>query len=1756
MRKILSLLVVAVIATGMWAATTYEKVAFGQDEALSSIVARRSFGPNAKVELNMDTLRYVYGGNDGVNLDKYTGYYIHFRVTAKISNSGSTVSKFFYRFESYSDAALTKRVYVFTTTTNDLYISSTAANSFASYWRVLAAETEAELNDATKRLESPVRTVYIYRESDICRNGVLLFREDFGGNDVEDADIRTSTPKYLTLANTYFVAENMTMQKTYCVRKKGYKYGDAYSHWHIQDDHTHSGDYTRGYFLEVNGAPGKEKVYSTRLDDVKSGAQLTFTAYFANVVTQLHVGGNEWYNGQADPAFRLEVRDAAADTVIINMPSGIIPRRGQYNYNDWQNSSPWTLIGFPFEVPDKVTSLEFNIYNDVASGTIGMDYALDDIEIRRCDLPVTTITSPVGACAGDTYNFTHTFVNDGQFAKTLQYRWQKLTGEHEWSDQSSDATWTLNAIQLSDAGTYRLLVGDGLTIDKPNSCSVSEPFDLVVTRCDAQTMVETACPEGTVLQSNDYNNVGTAQLQLTDIWPGMPYNISVHAKRQSGDNARLRMTVKEASSGRLVGTFDSDVLADNDWHDIATGFVVPDWTYNVIIDISGISNDGFVMFDNAAVRLCVPKLRLRATAEAICKSNPYLSFLSDYTADETFGTKVYYSYQYSADGVTWTELIRRNSKAYTQRPLKYGSSDWNLQEGYYRVCASSESLLDKLNCRAASEPIYLRHEDNCAPFLDPAEDAPSPYVCEDGTLLFREDFGGNDQSAPAQSQTPSPQMASSGYQFVTNEYMGGSNKGSYRIVKYGAQNSINKSNTESLGSQWHIQDDHTYPNDYTRGYFLEIDGGGGSVPFYSTELNLCHELDMSFSAYVANVQSAADTRSRNTVRPKVKFLIEDADMDTVVHEVSSDTVSPGWQYEGWPGSYTMYTLAPWHLVGTNFHVPNGVEHLRLSIYNDVPMPSSDGNDFALDDIEIRLCNPQVDITSAGEACIGSNYTFVTSLTGNNPFQPPYQFRWEFAADSLEWNDPGWTTIVEAEELRLMSITPAHDGWYRMTVSGNGNIDNTYCRARSKPFHLKVIDCTPPVLPELAIVSESEMCMDSAYCFALDTLNKATYGEANYTYWWEISSDEQQTWTKKQDGQNLCFNALTMADSCWYRIATNYMDPHNNVTEYSEPFLLRVRDCSIVPPDPPLPQPVITSEHVVCADSAYCFEVAYKNAADIPDTCIYAYQWEYSKNGRLFADLSAEKDLCLNAVTPADTMWYRLNISWVYPALEGSVTSRAFRLDIKDCAPDTIPVLPPDTTPVLPPDTVPVIPPDTTKPIEPSDLCLDGALFFHEDFGGNDVSAPEQSTELPPGLVQHAATYYIVKKGIQNGIQWHLQDDHTFFNDYSRGYILEVDMRGGAMMFYKTIVDGLIPGKEMTFSISAVNLTYAGQIPYLEQKFGYVYPSLRLCVQDTKTGKVIANKSMGNLLPDSTKKWDLNLSESADWQLFGVQFKLPDDVESVLLSIYNDAQKSGAGNDFAIDDIELRMCGASLQRIDTTACDTLLPILWHGREWNGAGTQTDTIKNTSNEDSVYVQYRLEIEHCCPKVFTASFDTIVCDTLLPFSWEFGDTVLLFTEIGEQKLTYPHTKWADCIGEEYTFRLDTVYCEKLYDLLVNKYNWVIVCDNTRLAEYFPEQQPTAYKWYKNGKVIEGATTDDYSEEAELNGVFQLQITLPDKTIRTKELTINASGNAPIRIACYNNLGLPVSPDMPLEELPQGIYIVVYQYGDNTRSEKVFVK
>ena len=349
-------------------------------------------------------------------------------------------------------------------------------------------------------------------------------------------------------------------------------------------------------------------------------------------------------------------------------------------------------------------------------------------------------------------------------------------------------------------------------------------------------------------------------------------------------------------------------------------------------------------------------------------------------------------------------------------------------------------------------------------------------LCMDGTLLFREDFGGNDPDEPAVSTMP---VAGMSYQqiFVLEPGPTGMGAGKYLVTKEGYRNS-----TLANYSVWHIMDDHTYPGDKTRGYLMEVDGSGGTQAFYETTMRgLCPGTRLTFSTYIANLETVGQyatwkRQGRTSYLPKISFVITDPtsgvelarhNTDTIAHDWGPSTIDGG-TYKKWQES------AEWQLVGMNFTVPDGVSAVKLSIRNNVSQ--SNGNDFALDDIEVHLCAPPVTIEGEAEACANSPITLTANFTNDGTFAEPLAYKWWHSTDSVTWSE---MSGFNGEILAFNAVQKNDSGWYKVAVSGAENIESENCRAVSEPFRLRVNECEPPEPPV------EELCMDGILLFRED-----------------------------------------------------------------------------------------------------------------------------------------------------------------------------------------------------------------------------------------------------------------------------------------------------------------------------------------------------------------------------------------------------------------------------------------------------------------------------------------------------------------------------------------------------------------------------------------------------------------------------------------------------------------------------------------------
>lgn len=372
------------------------------------------------------------------------------------------------------------------------------------------------------------------------------------------------------------------------------------------------------------------------------------------------------------------------------------------------------------------------------------------------------------------------------------------------------------------------------------------------------------------------------------------------------------------------------------------------------------------------------------------------------------------------------------------------------------------------------------------------------------------------------------------------------------------------------------------------------------------------------------------------------------------------------------------------------------------------------------------------------------------------------------------------------------------------------------------------------------------------------------------------------------------------------------------------------------------------------------------------TCSYGYFSNYNTIS-LFA--SSDKTLYQQGETihlSINDAPLFTNITWTFP--DGTTHTGASVTNLAENASDagtyTVTAESSDGCPVqLEYNTVMVsidIPDDPT----PDDtLCTNGRVLFFEDFGGNSPSDPQVSTTPVPSIASSykqvlsnnygamvPGGYLVAKRGYHNGpgnwSQWLLTGDHTHPGDTTRGYFLEVDGRSNGALLYEVRIPNVTPGAEISFSAYVANVEYWKTNNGLQ----YVRPEIGFRMKDAQ-GRTLSTASSGPIPIDTTKTTS---QAEAIWHHVGMQFIVPAGVTSIVLQIFDNAKGSGAGNDFAIDDISVIQCCSDPNIIEeyTTICDTLLPQEWHNKLITEEGIYVDSVGC-----DIYIVH-VSVVHCEP------------------------------------------------------------------------------------------------------------------------------------------------------------------------------------------------
>ena len=411
-------------------------------------------------------------------------------------------------------------------------------------------------------------------------------------------------------------------------------------------------------------------------------------------------------------------------------------------------------------------------------------------------------------------------------------------------------------------------------------------------------------------------------------------------------------------------------------------------------------------------------------------------------------------------------------------------------------------------------------------------------------------------------------------------------------------------------------------------------------------------------------------------------------------------------------------------------------------------------------------------------------------------------------------------------------------------------------------------------------------------------------------------------------------------------------------------------------------------------------------------------------------------------------------------------------------------------------------------------CADGKLLFREDFGGEGLTVSD--------VTAHEA-------------------------------------------IYSTTIEDVCAGSELSFfaHVSAERLLF------------------RLVNPDT--GEELAAYETGELQEDASQP-------SSQRHLVGMNYTVPEGVERVQLTIYNNTA-STTNNTIIIHDVEIRLCLEPVTiNAATPACRKNAFTLeaqydnygiLHSPEYQWSyssdNVSWEILATSSNSGYSIPQvhrsnegwYRVSVAetgnsnnpHCrtesepfflvtryCNTAVTQSVDTAVCDTLFPLTWRTHEWYSTGSRIDTLK---------DIDGDDsvhLVLSLDTFKCERLYPIVVNKYNWVLLCDQVTLRRLFGNMVIAGYQWFKDGEAVPGATEDDYSEQNELHGSYQLVIRLSDGSYVWSTIVeiLDTPEPAPVRVQIYDSRGMPVREN----QVNYGIYLYRYEQGGRVWTEKKLIQ
>ena len=333
--------------------------------------------------------------------------------------------------------------------------------------------------------------------------------------------------------------------------------------------------------------------------------------------------------------------------------------------------------------------------------------------------------------------------------------------------------------------------------------------------------------------------------------------------------------------------------------------------------------------------------------------------------------------------------------------------------------------------------------------------AVTAFGAENGTVLFKEDFGGNSLNDPPYGSPPLPDGVIEG--LLYSSHLWDMKKNGYSIRKEAIKRATYQGNHTYNG--WYAEfGDHTHEGDLTRGNFLQIDLDYKEATFYNVKVDdLCENTDLTFSFWGHPVNAS--------VNAPVTLTIEDENGNVL----NSETF------------YINCKAYKWQYFSMPFTVPVGQTSIVYRVYSGA---GGNGGDFALDDIEILLNTPPVEVNMPDDSlCVGSNFTIKAKFDNtNSSYIEPVTYTWY--KNTTKDYTKNWEKVGKGPALSFENLSEAEAGYYKVQVSSAGVESNfSLCESASDIVPILVKRC------DIDITLYDTICYGETYEFAGQTLSE-------------------------------------------------------------------------------------------------------------------------------------------------------------------------------------------------------------------------------------------------------------------------------------------------------------------------------------------------------------------------------------------------------------------------------------------------------------------------------------------------------------------------------------------------------------------------------------------------------------------------------------------------------------------------------------------